>query len=91
MDIRLTDFAALFQHISTLNQRWVFAGLSLDEYLDKVWFHLKDIVIDLQQSDTWKNYLTTAINFISSKDAEEECVMHSKSDNAQFFFSFKIS
>ena len=69
----------------------MFAGLSLDEYLDKVSFYQKDIVIDLQQSDTWKSYLTIAFNFISSKDAEEECVMHLKSENAQFFFSFKIS
>ena len=28
MDIRLTDVATLFQHVSTLNQRWVFDGLS---------------------------------------------------------------
>ena len=26
VDITLTDVATLFQHISTLNQRWVFAG-----------------------------------------------------------------
>ena len=26
VDIALTDVATLFQHISTLNQRWVFAG-----------------------------------------------------------------
>ena len=29
VDITLTDVATLFQHISTLNQRWVFAGLKL--------------------------------------------------------------
>ena len=33
-------------------------------------------MIDLQNSDTWKIELTIAINFISSKDAEEEHVMH---------------
>ena len=27
--------------------------------------------------------LTIAINFISSKDDDEECVMHSKSDNKE--------
>ena len=36
------------------------------------------MVIDLQESDTRKNQLAIAINFISSKDVEEECVMHSK-------------
>ena len=28
------------------------------------------------ESDTWKNQLTIAINFISSKDNDEEHVMH---------------
>ena len=37
-----------------------------------------------QKSDTSKIQLTIAINFISSKDAEEERVMHSKSDNIIF-------
>ena len=27
VNVLLTDVATLFQHISTLNQRWVFAGL----------------------------------------------------------------
>ena len=42
---------------------------------------MRDIIIDLQNSDTWKIQLTIAINFISSKDAEEECLIHSKSEN----------
>ena len=41
-------------------------------------------MIDLQNSDTWKFQLAIAINFISSKDTEEECVMHSKSNNIKF-------
>ena len=45
---------------------------------------MRDIIIDLQESDTWKIQLTIAINFISSKDAEKECVMHSKSNNIEF-------
>ena len=32
----------------------------------------------------WKIQLTIAINFISSKDNNEECVIHSKSDNTGF-------
>ena len=42
------------------------------------------MIIDLQNSDTWKIQLTTAINFISSKDAEEEHVMHSRSNDTKF-------
>ena len=45
---------------------------------------MRNIIIDLQNFDTWKIQLTIAINFISSKDAEEECVMHSRSDNIKF-------
>ena len=58
-------------------------NLSLDEYLDKIKLYLRDIIIDLQTSDTWKIKLTIAINFISSKDAAEECVLHSQGDNIQ--------
>ena len=40
-----------------------------------------NITIDIQNSDTWKIQLT--INFIYSKDTEEELVMHSISENIQ--------
>ena len=42
---------------------------------------MRDIIINLQESDTCKIQLTIAINFISSKDAEEKLVIHSKSNN----------
>ena len=45
---------------------------------------MRNIIIDLQNSDTWRIQLTIAINSISTKDAEEENVMHSKSDNIKF-------
>ena len=45
---------------------------------------MRDIIIDLQSSDAWKIQLTIEINFISSKDTEEERVMHSTSDNIKF-------
>ena len=46
---------------------------------------MRDIIIDIINSDTWKIQLTIAINnFIFSKDAEEERVMHSKSSNIKF-------
>ena len=34
--------------------------------------YLRDIIINLQKSDTWKIQSTVAINFISSKDLEEK-------------------
>ena len=60
------------------------SNLSLDEFLNKSKPYLRDIIIDLQRSDAWKIPLTIAINFISSKDTEEESVMHSTSDNMKF-------
>ena len=39
-------------------------NLSLDEYLNKAGPYLRNIIIDLQNSDTWKIQLTIAINFI---------------------------
>ena len=43
--------------------------------------YLRNIIIDLRNSDTWKIQLTVAINFISSKDAKEEHITHSKREN----------
>ena len=45
---------------------------------------MRDIIINLQNSDAWKIQLTIAINFISSEDGEEEHVMHSSSGNIKF-------
>ena len=59
-------------------------NLSIREYLDQIKPYLRDIIINLQKSDTWKIQLTIAINFISSKDVDEERVMHAKSDNIEF-------
>ena len=39
---------------------------------------------DLKKSDTWKIELIIAIGFNSSKDNDEERVMHSKSNNIEF-------
>ena len=47
-------------------------NLSLDEYLNKIELYLRNIIIDLENFDTWKIQLTIAINFISSKYVEEE-------------------
>ena len=45
---------------------------------------MRNRIIDLQNFDTWKIQLTITINFISSKDAEEEHVMHSRSNSIKF-------
>ena len=59
-------------------------NLSLDEYLNKTETYLRNIIIDLQNSDAWKIQLTIAINCISSKASEEELAMHSNSGNIKF-------
>ena len=59
-------------------------NLTLDVYLNKIKPYLRNIIIDLQNSDAWKIQLTIAINFISSKDGEEECAIHSSSGNIKF-------
>ena len=72
-------------------------NLSLKEYLDKMKPYLRDIIIDLQESVTWKIQLTIAIKFISSIDAEKEREMYSKNDiiksasyNLQLLINFLI-
>ena len=53
--------------------------LTLDKYRNKIKHYLMNIIIDLQNEDAWKIQLTIAVIFISSKDAEEQRVMHSSS------------
>ena len=40
----------------------------------------EDIINNIKKSDMWKIQLTIAINFSSSKNNDEEPVIHSKSD-----------
>ena len=58
-------------------------NLSAKKYFNETKSYLKDIIINLQKSDSWKIQLTIAINFISSKNNDEEQVMHLKSDNIE--------
>ena len=62
----------------------VISNLALDEYLNKTKPYLRNIIIDLRNSDTWKICLTIAINFVSWKGTKEEPVMHSNRDNIRF-------
>ena len=65
--------------------------LSVEECLDKIRPCLKDTINDLKKSDAWKIQLTIRINFISSKDDnDEEHIMHSKSDNIEIMIRYEI-
>ena len=46
------------------------SSLSLDKGVNKIKTYLRHIIIDIQNSCTWKIQLTAEINFISSKDIE---------------------
>ena len=62
--------------------------LSVEEYLIKIKPYLKDIINNLEKSDTWKIQSRVTSTFISSKCGyNEECVMHSKSDNHDEWWS----
>ena len=65
-------------------------NLSLYEYLNKIETYLKNI-INFKNSDAWKIQLAIAINFISSKDTEEEPVMHLNSDSIKFTSYSKVN
>ena len=51
--------------------------LSIGEYLNNIRAYLKDFINHLKKSDTWKIQLTIAINFMSTKDNNEERVINS--------------
>ena len=55
----------------------------MKEHVTEIKPYLRDIIIDLQKSGTQKILLTNAINFIFSKDINEEQVMHAKGDNIE--------
>ena len=45
--------------------------------------YLSDMINDHKTQSDWKIQLTMQINFISSKDSEETCTMHTKSHNIE--------
>ena len=63
--------------------RLINRNLLLDEYPNKIECYLRNAVLNLQNSDTWKTELTIAINFIFSKNTEVERAMHSRSNNIE--------
>ena len=64
--------------------------LLMKGYLDEIKPYLKDLINNLQKSETWKTQLTISCNFISSKDIDEEYVIHLKSDNIEILTHDKI-
>ena len=50
---------------------------------------MKDITNNLKNADTWNIQLTIAINFMSFKDTDGECLVHSKSDNIEIMINDK--
>ena len=46
-------------------------------------------IIERKTQSQWKIPLTTAINFISSKDSDETRTMHAKSNNVEIMMSSK--
>ena len=52
-------------------------NLSIKKYLNEIKPFLRDTIVNLQNSYTWKIQLTIAIGFVSSKDIDEEHVIHS--------------
>ena len=61
----------------------------LKNILNKIRQYLKNIENDVKKSDAWKIQLTIAINFMFSKDNDEEHVMHSKSYNLEIMINEK--
>ena len=63
--------------------------LSPEEHLHKTRPYLERYHKWSEKSDTWKIQLKIAIKFMSSKDNDEERVMHSKSDNIEIMVNDK--
>ena len=57
--------------------------MSSEKYLDIIRPYLSDMINDHKTQSEWKIQLTMQINFISSKDSEETCTMHTKSHNIE--------
>ena len=63
--------------------------LSIKKFFNRIKPYLKDIINILKKSHMWKTKLTIAINFMSSKDNDEDRVVHSKSDNVEMMINYE--
>ena len=64
---------------------------AVEKYLNEIRSYLKDIMNKIKKLNKWKIQLTIAINFIFSKDNDEEHVRHSKGDNIQIMINDKAN
>ena len=55
----------------------------IEDYLDKVEPYLNDFTDDIKTESAWGIQSTMSFNFISSKDSNKTCTMHTKSDNIE--------
>ena len=53
--------------------------------------YLRDIINDYKTQGEWKIQLIMIINFISYKDSDEICLMHTTSDNMEIMIGNKTS
>ena len=61
----MRDIRALFElEIEDYYKHIGVSNLSLYEFLNKIKPYVRNVIIGLQNSDTWKIHLTIAINFI---------------------------
>ena len=51
--------------------------------------YLEDIKNNIKKYDTWKTQLTLSIKFMSSKDTDEELLIHSRNDNIEIMINNK--
>ena len=64
-------------------------NLSPKEYLGMIRPYLSDMITDHKTRREWKIQLTMSINFISFKDSDETCNMHTNSDNIEIMMGSK--
>ena len=58
-------------------------NLSLEDYLNIIRLYLIDMIDNRKAHGEWKIKLIMQINFISSLDTDEFCIMSSRSNNAK--------
>ena len=69
-----------FNEINPFSTNIPSGGIEVEHWVKP---YLEDLITDLQKFGTWNIQLAIAIKFSSSKNTDEEQVMHSKSDNIE--------
>ena len=59
-------------------------NLSLEQYLNIIRPYLRDLIDNHKAHSDWKIQLVMKITFVSSLDADEIRIMHTKSNNIEF-------